>query len=128
MSEPFDFHVDFHGVKKATPDDWKENETQWKQAFQGLTALQAYWEKQKLLAEEMGKEINAYLERKCDEYRAKNNLPFTEWMDGARSIQVNEKWEVYFKDKLVCGVRIASMTSEQTGEFSITLKSAVEFY
>ena len=124
MSEPFDFH----GVKKLTPDDWMENETQWKQAFQGLTALQAYWEKQKRLVEEMEKEINAYLERKCDEYRAKNNLPFTEWMDGARSIQGNGKWEVYFKDEFVCGVRIVSMTSKQTGEFSITLKNVVEFY
>lgn len=124
MSEPFDFH----GVKKATPDDWKENETQWKQAFQSLTTLQAYWERRKRLVEEMEKEINSYLERKCDEYRTKNNLPLTEWMDGARSIQVNGKWEVYFKDELVCGVRIVSMTSEQTGEFSITLKSAVEFY
>lgn len=128
MSELFDFHVDFHGVKKVTPDNWKMDETQLNQAFQGLTALQAYWEKQKLLADEMGKEINAYIERKCDEYRAKNNLLFPEWMDGARSIQGNGKWEVYFKDELVCGVRIASMTSEQTGEFSITLKNEVEFY
>lgn len=128
MSEPFDFHVDFHGVKKLTPDDWKMDEAQLSQAFQSLATLQAYWERQKRLADEMRKEINAYLERKCDEYRAKNNLPFTEWMDGARSIQVNGKREVYFKDELVCGVRIVSMTSEQTGEFSITLKNAVEFY
>ena len=33
MSEPFDFHVDFHGVKKLTPDDWKMDETQLRQAF-----------------------------------------------------------------------------------------------
>ena len=38
------------------------------------------------------------------------------------------EWEVYFKDELVCGVSIARMTSEQTGEFSIILKSMVEFY
>ena len=73
-------------------------------------------------AEELSKEINRYLERKCKEYCEKNMIDFIHWSQFGASQHKDNAWEVYYMGELVCGARLNFELVEGATETNIKLE------
>lgn len=77
---------------------------------------------QRIKANDLCKEINRYLERKCEEYCKKNNIDFIDWSRFASSKHEKNVWKVYYKDELICGAKVNCELVESATESSVKLE------
>lgn len=85
--------------------------------------MNSIWEKQEKRAEDLSKEINSYLEKKCKEYCKKRDISFLDWAGFSKGKHECGKYEVYYKDELVCGAKVYSvLANSETKETNIKLE------
>lgn len=100
----------------------KLNQEQWNNAINILKEQADLLELRRYKAEELSKEINQYLERKCEEYCEKNDINFISWSHFAYSEHRRNFWEVKYKGKLVCGAKVICELVEGATEVSVKLE------
>jgi len=101
----------------------KLDKPQWEKIVKTLHDEFDFMEKQRTKAADLCKEINRYLERKCEEYCSKNNIDFIEWSHFAHSEHRRNFWEVKYKGEVVCGAKvICELTDTNATEASVQLE------
>ena len=100
----------------------KLDQEQWDSVINTLKEQSDLLELRRYKAEELSKEINHYLERKCEEYCEKNNIDFIQWSQFGASQRKNNAWEVYYKGELVCGARLNFELVEGATETKMSLE------
>lgn len=100
----------------------KLDQEQWNNVINTLKEQSDLLELRKYKAEELSKEINQYLERKCKEYCEKNMIDFIQWSQFGTSQHKDNAWEVYYMGELVCGVRLNFELVEGATESKMSLE------
>ena len=100
----------------------KLDQEQWNNVINTLKEQSDLLELRKYKAEELSKEINQYLERKCKEYCEKNMIDFIQWSQFGTSQHKDNAWEVYYMGELVCGVRLDFELVEGATESKMSLE------
>ena len=100
----------------------KLDKTQWNNVIKTLKEQSDLLELRRYKAEELSKEINQYLERKCEEYCEKNDINFISWSHFAYSEHRRNFWEVKYKGELVCGAKVICELIEGATEASVKLE------
>lgn len=100
----------------------KLDKTQWNNVIKTLKEQSDLLELRRYKAEELSKEINHYLERKCEEYCEKNNIDFIQWSQFGDSQRKDNAWEVYYKGELVCGAKLNFELVEGATETNMNLE------
>lgn len=95
---------------------------QWDNVISTLKEQSDLLELRRYKAEELRKEINRYLERKCEEYCKKNNIDCIDWSKFASSKHEKNVWEVYYKDEFICGAKVNCELIEGATEASVKLQ------
>lgn len=98
------------------------DQEQWDNVINILKEQTDLLELRRYKAEELSKEINCYLERKCKEYCEKNMIDFIQWSQFGASQYKDNAWEVYYKGELVCGARLNFDLVEGATETSVKLE------
>lgn len=104
----------------------KLNQEQWDNVISTLKEQTDLLELRRYKAEELRKEINQYLERKCKEYCEKNMIDFIQWSQFGASQHKDNAWEVYYMGELVCGVKVISEIKEKDMQKDVSL--SLELY
>jgi hypothetical protein len=102
--------------------EMKLDQEQWDNIFNTLKEQSDLLELRRYKAEELSKEINRYLERKCEEYCEKNNINFIQWSQFGAYRHKDNAWEVYYMGELVCGARLNFELVEGATETNISLE------
>ena len=118
--KPFSFRPS--SVPQCGTISMKLDQEQWDNVISTLKEQSDLLELRRYKAEELSKEINRYLERKCEEYCEKNNIDFIQWSQFGASQRKNNAWEVYYKGELVCGARLNFELVEGATETNINLE------
>lgn len=100
----------------------KFDQEQWNNAINTLKEQSDLLELRRYKAEELSKEINQYLERKCKEYCEKNNIDFIQWSQFGASQHKDNAWELYYMGELVCGAKVNCELKDNTTEASVSLE------
>lgn len=100
----------------------KLDQEQWNNVISTLKEQSDLFELRRYKAEELSKEINQYLERKCNEYCEKNMIDFIQWSQFGASRHKDNTWEVYYMGKLVCGAKLNFELVEDATETNISLE------
>ena len=100
----------------------KLDQEQWNNVINTLKEQSDLFELRRYKAEELCKEINQYLERKCEEYCEKNMIDFIQWSQFGASRHKDNAWEVYYMGELVCGARLNFDLVEGATETNIKLE------
>ena len=118
--KPFSFRPS--SVPQCGTISMKLDQEQWDSVINTLKEQSDLLELRRYKAEELSKEINHYLERKCEEYCEKNNIDFIQWSQFGDSQRKNNAWEVYYKGELVCGAKLNFELVEGATETNINLE------
>lgn len=100
----------------------KLNQEQWDNVISTLKEQSDLLELRRYKAEELSKEINQYLERKCKEYCEKNMIDFIQWSQFGAYQHKDNAWELYYMGELVCGARLNFEFVEGATETNISLE------
>lgn len=92
--------------KNSGTISWEMDKKESDKIFGDLFNENSLWNKKKMALEEMSKNINSYLEKKCEDYCHKNHIDFIQWSKFAKAKNEQNIWEVYYNDELVCGAKI----------------------
>lgn len=117
---PFSFRPSFE--PQYGTFSMKLDQEQWDNIISILKEQSDLLELRRYKAEELSKEINQYLERKCKEYCEKNMIDFIQWSQFGVSQHKDSTWEVYYMGVLVCGARLNFELVEGATETNINLE------
>ena len=103
------------------------SKVEWDKIINDLTLSEWMQQQRKTTAEELLRMINEYLEKKCEDYCKYNRIPVEVWMSFATSEHFKDnRWEVRFKDELVCGVKVVCELKQK--DFSEKTSISLEMY
>ena len=88
----------------------KLDKTQWENVVNTLNQEFEFMDKQRTKAADLSKEINRYLEQKCEKYCKDNRISFIDWSHLAYSERRRNTWEVRYNGELVCGAKVICET------------------
>ena len=100
----------------------KLDQEQWNNVINTLKEQSDLLELRRYKAEKLSKEINQYLERKCNEYCEKNMIDFIQWSQFGAYQHKDNAWELYYMGELVCGARLNFELVEGATETNISLE------
>ena len=118
--KPFSFRPS--SVPQCGTISMKLDQEQWDNVISTLKEQSDLLELRRYKAEELSKEINRYLERKCEEYCSENDINFISWSHFAYSEHRRNFWEVKYKGELVCGAKVICELVEGATEASVKLE------
>lgn len=101
----------------------KFDKSKFEEIIKAFDVDNAIWQKQRMKAAELTKEIGSYLERKCEEYCEKNRISIGNWCKYAEQKNETNLWELRYKGELVCGAKVkCELTDVASKEANVSLE------